>query len=231
MSNGDLRTESRSVELGDATSARVGLKLGVGELRVAGGAAALLDAEFRYNVEEWRPEVEYAVRDGRGELTVRQPSGTGRQTSNARYEWDLRLNDDVPLDLRVNAGVGKSELMLGSLSLTGLAIETGVGSATIDLTGDRSRDLEATIKGGVGKTTVKLPGAVGVRVEAKGGIGRINARGLRQVEGAQRGPFPFIGSSGAYVNDAYGQSATTLRLTIESGVGEIELVLDPALAR
>jgi hypothetical protein len=42
----DLRTESRSVKLGDAKSVRVEIKMGAGELKVAGGAKELLEADF-----------------------------------------------------------------------------------------------------------------------------------------------------------------------------------------
>lgn len=232
MTAGELRTESRAIELGGATSVRARLKLGVGELRVVGGATALLDATFRYNLEEWRPEVTYDVRGDEGELTVRQPSAKRRETSgNIRNEWDLRFNDAVPLDLSIKAGVGTGTLTVGGLALTALAIETGVGTTTIDLAGGRPRDLDATIKGGVGKVVVRLPDAVGVRVETKAGVGGIDARGLRLEEGSRGGRFPFVGAAGVYVNDAYGHAPVTLRLAIESGVGQIELALAPAAAR
>ncbi|MBI1983388.1 MAG: hypothetical protein HYS61_04230, partial [Acidobacteria bacterium] len=52
---GELQTESKSVELGDAKSVRVEIKMGAGELKVAGGARQLLDADFAYNVARWQP--------------------------------------------------------------------------------------------------------------------------------------------------------------------------------
>jgi hypothetical protein len=51
---------------------------------------------------------------------------------------------------------------------------------------------------------------VGVRVEAQGGLGEINAKSL-QKEGE------------AYVNDAYGDSEVTLDVDIQGGVGQINL--------
>jgi hypothetical protein len=62
----------------------------------------------------------------------------------------------------------------------------------------------------VGQATVQLPSEVGVRVEAQGGLGEINAEGL-QKEGE------------AYVNDAYGDSEVTLDVDIQGGVGQINL--------
>jgi predicted membrane protein len=86
----------------------------------------------------------------------------------------------------------------------------GAGKTTVDLTGDYERDLAASIQGGVGEATVLLPSEVGVRVEAKGGLGQIDAEGLQR-EGE------------AYINDAYGDSDVTLDVDIQGGIGQINL--------
>src|SRR5512134_1970485 len=70
---GELRTESQSVELGDAKSVRVEINFGAGNLEVAGGAEKLLEADFTYNVAELKPEVEYTA----GTLALRQPESEG----------------------------------------------------------------------------------------------------------------------------------------------------------
>lgn len=209
---GEEREEIRTVELGEARSAQVRVAMGVGDLRLTGGATSgLMDARFRYNVGEWRPLVEYTVRDGRGHLRVEQPSGPDFvPLGNVRYEWELRLQDNVPLDLRVQVGAGTAELVLGGLALERLDLEVGAGDVTLDLAGDWSRDLEAHIKGGVGNLTVQLPHETGVRVEVTSGLGHVNATGL-QYDGQ------------AYINAAYGRSPVVLHLSIEAGVGNIDL--------
>jgi hypothetical protein len=86
----------------------------------------------------------------------------------------------------------------------------GAGKTTVDLTGDYARDFDASIEGGVGQATVLLPSGVGVKAKAEGGIGTINAKGLKKVDGA-------------YVNGAYGESDTNLSVDIKGGVGDITL--------
>jgi N-terminal domain of toast_rack, DUF2154 len=208
---GEMQRESQSIQAQNAQSVRANLKMGAGELNLTGGADALMEADFSYNVADWKPKVNYDVSGETGELIVRQGSGGGvRLGGDARNEWDISLNDEVPTNLSVQMGAGESDLDLDDLTLTGLDLEMGAGRTMIDLTGDYDQDLVASIQGGVGQATVQLPSEVGVRVEAQGGLGEINAKGL-QKEGE------------AYVNDSYGDSEVTLDVDIQGGVGQINL--------
>jgi hypothetical protein len=170
-----------------------------------------MESDFSYNVADWKPKVNYKVGGDTGELSVKQGSGGGvRLGGDARNEGNVRFNDEVPTDLRVQMGAGESDLDLDSLELTGLVLEMGAGKTTVDLTGDYTRDFDASIQGGVGEATVMLPSKVGVRARAKGGLGNINAKGLKK-------------EGDSYVNDAYGDSDVTLEVDVQGGVGQINL--------
>jgi hypothetical protein len=230
---GALRTETETVELGGADSVRVEIEMGAGELEVSGGASELLEASFTYNVAELKPEVE--MRGDR--LFVRTPDvRVGIESlwdaTDYRYEWDLRLNDDVPMEMEVGVGAGRSDLRLGTLnltvlevtrgagevyvdlsgaaSLTRLKLGGGAGEATLDLTGDWQQDLYVTVDGGVGQRTLILPSDVGVRVKVDAGIGSVDAYGLTQ-------------DGDVYTNNAYGESDVTVDIQVDGGVGETEL--------
>src|SRR5215204_4601938 len=208
---GKMQRESKSVDPKNAQSARAQLKMGAGELNVTGGADQLMEAEFSYNVSDWKPKVSYDVSGKKGELVVKQGSANGGNLSGgARNEWDISMNDEVPTELMVQLGAGESALDLDSLTLTGVDLQMGAGKTTVDLTGDYAQDFEASIEGGVGEATVLLPSEVGVKAKAEGGLGKINAKGLKKV-------------GDSYVNDAYGESDTNLRVDVKGGVGEINL--------
>jgi hypothetical protein len=206
----DMQRESRAVDLDDAQSVVAELRMGAGELNLSGGADALMEADFSYNVADWKPKVGYELSGDTGELRVKQGSGGGIPGGDARNEWEVRFNDAVPTDLQVEMGAGESNLDLDSLTLTGLDLQMGAGKTTVDLTGDYGQDLEARIQGGVGEATVLLPSEVGVRAKAEGGVGKINAEGLQR-------------EGDSYVNDAYGDSDVTLKVDVQGGVGEINL--------
>lgn len=210
---GDLQSESQTIEMQDGGPVRVEIDFGAGELKVSGGAEELLEADFTYNVSELKPEVEYEA----GKLSVRQPDTDGlpvlRDITGFRNEWDLRLNDSPPMDMRVNIGAGTCDLQLASLSLSGLEVSLGAGESTIDLSGERVDDLEVRINAGAGKLSIKLPSEVGVRVEVEAGLGTIEAPGLKK-------------DGDVYTNAAYGVSGVTLTVNIEAGIGQINLEME-----
>jgi hypothetical protein len=207
------RTESsqEKVGLGGAESVSVAVTLGVGKLRLGAGGEDLLDARFEYNLPDWKPVVTYKVENGRGRLVVEQPSRVVGATwpSNVRYDWDLKLNPAVPMEIEVEMGVGKSEIELAGMDVRRLDLEAGVGEGVVDLSGPRTSDLDASIKAGIGKLRLILPDDVGVRVKATGALGRIDAGGLKEQDGA-------------WVNDAWGKSKTAVRIEVEGGIGEVE---------
>ena len=207
---GALRSESKSVELGDAKSVRAEINFGAGDLELSGGADKLLEADFNYNVAALKPEVEYTD----GTLVVRQPETNGmpdlRDITDFRNEWTLRLNDKIPMDLSVDVGGGSGDLLLAGLSLTSLDITLGAGIYTIDLTGDWAKNLDVTIDAGAADVTLRLPNDVGARVNVEEGPHTIEATGLTK-DGA------------IYTNAAYGVSDVTIKVDLEVGIGTINL--------
>jgi hypothetical protein len=196
---GEMQSESKLVDPKNAQAVRAQLEMGAGELKVTGGADWLMEGEFSYNVSEWKPKVDYDVSDKKGELLVKQGRGV-----------DARFNEEVPTDLVVRMGMGESNLVLENLTLTGVDLKMGAGKSTVDLTGNYAKSFDASIQGGVGEATVLLPSEVGVKAKAEGGIGKINAEGLKRV-------------GDSYVNAAFGESDVTLSIEVKGGLGEINL--------
>jgi predicted membrane protein len=182
-------------------------------LRVGAGSQKLARTEYSYNVPSWKPIIRYSSTAGRGDLIVEQPNTNVKRLGNIRYEWDVRLHRDVPVDLRVKMGAGEAELDVGGLSLKGIDIDMGVGQLNLDLRGAPQRNYDVRIRGGVGEATVLLPRDVGVSAEAEGGIGEIEVRGLHR-EGKR------------YVNDAYERAKVRVHLDIHGGIGSIRLIGD-----
>lgn len=208
---GPTQHESRSQDLDKLEMARVDLRMGAGTLNIRGGSPKFVEADFTYNVPSWKPDFRFNNTGVRGDLVIQQPAGGGAHSGNAKYIWDLRFNDAVPVDLTAHFGAGEANLDLGSMSLRSIDVEMGVGQLKLDLRGNPTRSYDVRIRGGVGEATVYLPKDVGVEADVQGGIGGISASGLHK-------------EGGRYVNDAYNNAKTRIHLNIRGGVGSINLI-------
>jgi hypothetical protein len=205
-----LHHESRTVELQGAKSANVSVQASSGKLTIGGGANHLLDADFSFSDSYAAPRVDYQVASGVGQLTVAQDDRSS-DFGLSHNDWNLRFSNDVPLELKVDMGAGEGRLRLRDVPITRLVVNIGAGHVDVDLIGDRKKDLDADIEGGVGQATIHLPTKVGVVVHASGGIGTINAHGLKHEDDE-------------YTNDVYGKTPATIHLKVEGGIGEIDLI-------
>ena len=97
--------------------------------------------------------------------------------------------------------------------MSSLDVNIGAGHLTLDLTGPRKTNLNVVIHGGVGAASIRLPKDVGVRVHASGGIGAVDSHGLTR-------------DGDDYVNAVVGKTPATIDVSIEGGVGAINLRLE-----
>jgi hypothetical protein len=212
-SSDDWQQHSQTVDRQGAKSVNVSLETSAGEFTISGGASHLLDADFKYSDSYGTPRVDYNVDGGVGHLNISQDDATVH-FGKSHNEWNLRLSNEVPLELKVQMGAGRGRLRLRDVPVTRLEMSMGAGQADVDLTGDRKSDLTANLEGGVGQVTIRLPRKVGVVVRASGGIGSISAHGFRHEDDE-------------YTNEAYGKTPATIHLKVEGGIGQISLVEEP----
>jgi uncharacterized protein DUF2154/cell wall-active antibiotic response 4TMS protein YvqF len=206
--------ETRTVERQGAQSAHASLEVGAGQLTIGGGSSHFLDADFNYSESYGNPRVDYNVANGVGQLSVSQDGESTHFVGVSHNEWNLRFSNDVPLELKIDMGAGQGQLRLRDVPVTRLDLQIGAGQVDVDLTGDRKKDLDADIEGGVGQATIRLPKNVGVIAHASGGIGAVSSHGLKH-------------DGDEYTNDAYGKTPATIHLKVEGGVGEVSLMQEP----
>ena len=205
-STGETRNEKVSLDLDDAKSGRVAIRMGGGQLHVASGTAKFMEAEFAYNVPEWKPVVDYKA----GELTLSQPSYSA-SFGNSVNNWNVNFNSALPLEIIANIGAGEAKFELGEMNLSRVDLNIGAGQMTVDLRGTPKRDYNVQIRGGVGETVVHLPKDAGISATATKGIGDISVEGLEN-------------RNGVWVNPDRVGAPVTVRLDVKGGVGQIRLI-------
>lgn len=229
---GTLRTQEQSIANENVDRLNAQIDFGAGELSLRGGADALLEAEFTYNVDAWEPSVEFDTLEGTGNLIIKQGGqNEGIPDGEAQNTWNLALGNGPNIDLVVNAGAGEIDLDLDELQLNSttvnagagslqldlgnsspeqMTVSTGVGESRLDFRGPWQNDAAITINAGVGTVVIDLPSDVGVQVTVEQGLGGITADGLTQ-------------SNNRYRNEAYGQANINLDIIVRGGIGEITL--------
>jgi len=202
----DHITEVRDLQ--GVTSLDAVVSMTAGDLDLSGGTSKAFEGEFDYATNWARPNISYTVSGKSGDLNIFQENhGPLLGPDNT---WLVRLNDEVPIDLQIKMGAAKGNLNFRNVNLKQLRIEAGVGKIDVDLTGNRTADLNVDIHGGVGQAVIRLPKSTGVSVQAKGGIGAITTAGLTK-------------QGDDYVNESFGHSVHTIHVEINGGIGNIDL--------
>lgn len=186
------------------------IHIGAGELHVSGGSRELFEAEFLYSAPSLKPQVRFDEAGFRRRLVISQAGA--QAVGGIVNRWDIRLGGEVPLDLIVRCGAGENRLDLREAPVRSVELDLGVGEATVDLRRPLDHDIDAKIKGGIGRAVVLVP-AEGVEATASGGIGEINVSGLRKEDGR-------------WVSEGASKTRARLRLQVTGGIGQIEIRAD-----
>ena len=104
---GEMQETDEFILAEDAGSTNVTLLFGAGNLSIqSGDEENLLAGHFRYNVEEWEPDISYSNDNLRITQGDSEQNWGWPDQGDAHNEWDLAFSPDVPLDMRITAGAG-----------------------------------------------------------------------------------------------------------------------------
>ena len=172
----EMDTFRQSQPLDDFESLEVHIEYDIGNLEISEGSDdELYSIDLEYDRLHFDPDLDFDGAGSRASLTFDLDS-VGRGFSGDRFNNDLllRLNPDIPIDLRLSTGVTESHLDLTGLGLTRLRLDGGVGRTEIlfgELSAEEMDDLD--VEAGVGDVTIRSIGNARVRdLKVEGGIGR-----------------------------------------------------------
>jgi hypothetical protein len=230
--NSKYRFETRVLKLEKTEKAKMNLSIPAGYFMVKGGSANLLEGKFKYRKNERNLIVSNIVdATGQADVVVDMKKIFYHNIHNEKNTASITLNNTVPIDLELSFGAGegkfdfrntnlqKAKFDLGAgdfdidLSQTNLArlkVNAGVGKGHIDLSGEWKQDLNAEFSCGVGELILVLPSTTGVRVEVNGALGEVDHHGLDK-------------DGQTYTNTAFKNSSHKMDITINGGIGRVEL--------
>jgi DUF4097 and DUF4098 domain-containing protein YvlB len=153
---------------------------------------------------------------------------------NGETDWQLHLNPNLPSDVIAHSGGGNVKMNLAGMLLTSLMADTGGGNVEVVLP-DHTADLNASVQSGGGNVTVSLgSGFTGNgTLKATSGAGNVTVHlpaGSAALIHAKTGAgklvidpqFTKIDES-TYQSPDYGNAASKIEITVESGAGDVSV--------
>lgn len=203
-----------SESLHDAKRATIDIKAGVGEVRV--GASSHNEMLVEGNIYRLPGErISSSATGSNGDVTYVLKSeginfGPGVNVRAGDATWDLQLNNQVPIDLRLGTGVGKSVVDLERLNLTNLEVNFGVGESNIVL--PAQGQFNVRVKSGIGKSVIEIPAGMEARIRATAGIGNIDVNGDFQRDGSY------------YLSRNFDSAQNRVEIDVNGGIGELRII-------
>jgi hypothetical protein len=124
-------------------------------------------------------------------------------------EWEIRLNRDVPLALRLETGASQSELDLRELRVNDLRLSTGASKTDLTLPANAGL-TNVKVELGAASLDMVVPQGVAARIRSEHGAAAIEIDTTR---------FPY--SNGIYESTDYSSAQNKADIMIEAGAGRV----------
>jgi hypothetical protein len=204
-----IQGEQVSVPLQGATSAYLRFNHGAGRFNMASGAETgeVLNGTFGGGLEQ-----KTKIGNGRLEVKLRSPAQFWTWGPGETLDWDVHLNRDLPLSLKVDSGASASIFDLSDLKVSDLDVDTGASSTEITLPAQAGM-TNVDIDTGAASLKLHIPTGVAARIRVKSGLASVNIDQNR---------FPRL-EGGICQSADYATATNRADIVINTGVGAIEV--------
>lgn len=192
--------ESITVAVPKSDETHLTLNFGAGTLTLSPGPQEenLVDGTALYNVPELKPEI---YKNGNNIELKQGNFRTLPPLDELINDWDLKLSD-VPMDLTIQAGAYEGHLELGGLSLKSLTVQDGASHVDLSFAEPNQTEM-SVLRYETGASEVKLTG----------------------LANANFSTLTFSSGAGNYTLDFSGELQRDAVVTVESGLGNLSLIV------
>jgi hypothetical protein len=209
IAQGEVETESLTIPVEQAQSGKVTFKHGAGRLNVSAGSNEdeLLSGTFDNGIEQkmYRSGSQF-------DLELHPPADIFRNFPHTPgYNWDVKLNPNLDLNLKFESGANETLLDLRKLKVSALKISTGASSNVVKLP-EAAGYTFVDIESGAASLTLEVPAQAAAKIQVSSGLSSINIPSNR-----------FPATSSGYQSPDYDTNPNKFEIKIESGVGSINI--------
>ena len=237
---GELLTQTLSEPLDGATSAKVTIDPGDGNLTIngfSGSGQLLASGTLQYFENIGIPVSSVTSNKNLATFTVKANGGQPWprlpwSACNGATEWQIHLNPSVSFDLTALTGGGNIMIDLAGMTVTHLRAETGGGNMEINLP-DNAAKLDVFAKTGAGKVTINVGSGITGRntINASSGMGEMTiflpkgvAARINVAQGNVIVDPGFIKiNDTTYETPDYQNATDKVDITVGSGAGEVNI--------
>ncbi len=181
-----MLTDSFSEPLNNATTARIEINAGYGNLTIgqlADGEQKLAGGTLQYLEKQGPPTRTLGSSGSQATLALRA-SHAGRPWFRLPWgacisaiEWQVHLNPTVSSEITAHSDGGNIRLNLAGMSVTGVSADTGGGNIDLVLP-DNATEINVTAKSGAGNATVEIGSGItgSSTVQVSSGAGNVVVR-------------------------------------------------------
>ncbi|MDQ6693124.1 MAG: toast rack family protein [Chloroflexota bacterium] len=218
-SSGKALTMNLLEPLGNAKSADVTLKMGTGDLSLAGDmqeTTNLASGILHYMEGGGQPSIQRSATGDVANLRLEQGHSFSliHIFGNDNLRWDLHFNPRVPLRLAIETGAGNATLDLSRFQLSGFSLHAGAGDASVTFPGTGIQG-SSTIDTGAGDLSIIVPEGLKARIKISHNVGDVSADSRFSK-----------GEKDVYITKDYSAAGNHLDLAVNAGVGDV--VIRPA---
>jgi hypothetical protein len=200
----EMTSMNQSHPLGKEKSLDSTIRFDIGSLEITSDKNALYSLDLDYDKASYAPEVKYDAPlggvEGRFVFDLNSMHRAGLRRERQSNRLRLAFSESIPLNLKVNAGVGDARLSLTGMKISGLNFESGVGGAKISSYEPNSIPCEF--------------------VRLKNGVGGFDATGLGNLNFKE---FEFEGGVGGANLDFSGDWKQNATIRVQVGVGGVTM--------
>lgn len=204
-----VKSEHVDFPLQGVGSSSIVIKHGAGRLKISAGASAenLLEGDFSGGLEpheKWQGD--------QLSLTLAMPTQfISWNWGQGGFDWNVKLNAQVPLDLEVNSGAVESRLDLSGLDIKHFVLKTGASSNEIILP-SREGVTHVRIEAGVAAVNIHVPQDVAARIRTEAGLAGVTI---------DRSRFPMQG--GFRMSPDFEIAARKIEMKVVTGLGSVDI--------
>ncbi len=198
-------------KLDGATESKVTFSAPVGDISLAGGAeSGLLLSGVAGIPRNMDLKSDYFLHtSGGSSLDLAAKGSSSMVMGVTSLPWDFQLNSGIPLDLRVELGVGEIDAQLDNTMMTKVSTEMAIGKTLITL--PCTRDASVNIQAAIGDVELYIPKGCNVNINLETALVSHNL------------PAGYLKTNNYVQNENAVSNSPTLDMKIDLAIGMVKI--------